>query len=103
MITQTKRSLSRGVAWRLHITEEIAVRTEDHHILVALEAVFIRTQATDKGIEIRILAEGIGNLITGNLLRDHNGSDMVDQNVDGCVVNTWTNNLFLTAYPDCLQ
>jgi len=79
-----------------------------------------RVEAMGSGIEIRgtqntvsnnrvawsgagILVEGTGNFITGNLLRDHNGSDMIDRNVDACVVNTWTNNLFLTAYPDCLQ
>ena len=56
-----------------------------------------------KRSEVGIQAEGTGNLITGNLLRDHNRLDMVDLNVDACVVNTWTNNLFLTAYPDCLQ
>ena len=49
-----------------------------------------------------ILVAGVGNLITGNLLR-HNGEDLVDWNADACLVNTWINNQFSTAYPDCLQ
>ena len=63
--TQTSLSLSRCVSRRLHITEEIAVRAEYHHILVALEAILVSTQATDKGVEVGILAEGIGKQLRG--------------------------------------
>ena len=63
--TQTSLSLSRCVGRRLHITEEIAVRAEHHHILVALEAILVSAQATNEGIEVRILAECISKQFRG--------------------------------------
>ena len=51
--------------WRFHIAEEITVRTENHHVLIALEAVLVRTQATDKGVESWILTECISKQFCG--------------------------------------